>query len=155
MYKEAYSNDEVKSDNAFATAKKEAGKKDRDKKNTIITSTDNDNNSEKTLLLKTKAKNITVNKDNIMYVESRRRKKEIHTADGIIEIYSTMNELKRRLGNGFYQCHRGYIVNMAHVKEYTYDSIKISSGELIYMSKEKYSGFEISYNLYLKSFEKI
>lgn len=149
---EAYSNDEGKSENVFAAAKKEAGKKNRNKEDILITGTKSNNSSGKTLLLKTKAKNITVDKGNIMYVESHKRKKEIHMTDGIIEIYSTMNELKHQLGYGFYQCHRGYIVNMAYVREYTYDSIKISNGELIYMSKEKYSGFENSYSLYLKSF---
>ena len=39
---------------------------------------------------------------------------------------------------------------MAHVLEYTSDSIKISSGEIVYMSKEKYRGFAHSYTLYLK-----
>lgn len=137
----AYSNDEGKTGNTFAAAKKEADKEDTRK----------DNSNGKTLLLKTKARNIMVNKDDIMYVESRRRKKEIHMTDGVIEIYSTMNELKRQLGDGFYQCHRGYIVNMAYVKEYTCDSITISSGEFVYMSKEKYNGFENSYTLYLKN----
>lgn len=84
-----------------------------------------------------------------MYVESNRRKKEIHMTSGVIEIYSTMDALNCLLGEGFYQCHRGYIVNMAHVLEYTCDSIKISSGEVVYMSKEKYNGFETSYTLYL------
>lgn len=124
---------------AFAAAKKEDGKKNNN---------DVDN---KMLLLKIKSRNITVNKDNIMYVESHRRKKEIHMTDGVIEIYSTMDELNYRLGNGFYQCHRGYIVNMAHVRKYSCDSITISSGELVYMSKEKYNGFKNSYNLYLES----
>ncbi len=139
MDKEAYSNDEGKTGIAFAAAKKEDGKKNNN---------DADN---KMLLLKIKSRNITVNKDNIMYVESHRRKKEIHMTDGVIEIYSTMDELNYRLGNGFYQCHRGYIVNMAHVRKYSCDSITISSWELVYMSKEKYNGFKNSYNLYLGS----
>lgn len=139
MDKEAYSNDEGKTGSEFAAAKKEDGKKNNN---------DVDN---KMLLLKIKSRNITVNKDNIMYVESHRRKKEIHMTDGVIEIYSTMDELNYRLGNGFYQCHRGYIVNMAHVRKYSCDSITISSGELVYMSKEKYNGFKNSYNLYLES----
>lgn len=138
MDNEAYSNDEGKTENAFAAAKKEDGYVNR-----------NDVNS-KMLLLKTKSRNITVNKDNIMYVESHRRKKEIHMTDGVIEIYSTMDELNYRLGNGFYQCHRGYIVNMAHVRKYSCDSITISSGESVYMSKEKYNGFKDMYTLYLK-----
>ncbi len=142
MENEAYSNDKGKTGNTFAAAGKEDGKED----------TKEDNSSGKTLLLKTKTKNILVNKDNIMYVESHRRKKEIHMTDGVIEIYSTMDELKRWLGYGFYQCHRGYIVNMAYVKEYTCDSITISSGEFVYMSKEKYNGFEDSYTLYLNRF---
>lgn len=140
MDKEAYSNDESGTRNAFAAAKKEAGKEN------------NNDVKSKMLLLKIKSRNIEVNKDNIMYVESHRRKKEIHMTEGVIEIYSTMDELKYQLGDGFYQCHRGYIVNMAHVRKYSCDSITISSGELVYMSKEKYDGFKNSYKLYLKNF---
>lgn len=140
MDKEAYSNDEGKPEDTFAAAKKEAGKKNKQ------------NISNNVLLLKTKSRNITVNKDNIMYVESHKRKKEIHMTDGVIEIYSTMDKLKCQLGYGFYQCHRAYIVNMAHVRRYSCDSIMISSGELVYMSKEKYNGFKNSYTLYLESF---
>lgn len=109
------------------------------------------NNGWNVLLVKKKSKSIVVNKDDIMYVESNRRKKVIHMTDSIIEIYSTMNNLRHLLGDGFYQCHRGFIVNMAYILEYTSDSIKISNGELVYMSKDKYSGFESSYALYLKN----
>lgn len=125
-----------KSGNALAGIKREVDSKEKDNRNV--------------LLVKTKSKSIVINKDDIMYIESNRRKKEIHMTDGIIEIYSTMDNLKCLLGDEFYQCHRGFIVNMAHVLEYTSDSIKISSGEMVYMSKEKYSGFENSYTLYLK-----
>lgn len=142
---ETYSNDGFfrkqpktlnKSENALAGVEREVNSREKENRNV--------------LLVKTKSKSIVVNKNDIMYVESNRRKKEIHMTNGIIEIYSTMDNLKYLLGDGFYQCHRGFIVNMAHVLEYTSDSIKISSGEIVYMSKEKYSGFAHSYTLYLK-----
>ncbi len=125
-----------KSGNALAGVEKEANKREKDNQNI--------------LLVKTKSKSIVINKDDIMYIESNRRKKAIHMTGGIIEIYSTMDDLRCLLGEGFYQCHRGFIVNMAHILEYTSDSIKISSGEIIYMSKDKYNGFKSSYTLYLK-----
>lgn len=144
MNTETCSNDKIfrkqlnaldKSENVFAGVEMEVDKKGRD--------------DDKMLLIKIKSKKITVSKESIMYVESNRRKKVLHMADDIIEIYSTMNDLKCRLGDDFYQCHRGYIVNMAYITEYTSDSIKISSGEIIYMAKEKYNDFEKVYMGYL------
>lgn len=73
-------------------------------------------------------------------MENRGRKVEIHTTGKNIEIYAVMSELEKQLGSGFYRCHRGYLVNMAHITEYDSDSISLNNGERIYLAKERYSG---------------
>ena len=47
----------------------------------------------------------------------------IHTAgaEEDIEIYAVMEELSAQLGEEFYRCHRGYIVNLAYIAEYGKD----------------------------------
>ena len=61
-----------------------------------------------------------------------------------------MGKLEEQLENTFYRCHRGYLVNMAYVAEYTSDSIGLSNGETIFLAKEKYSEFVKTYMRYLR-----
>ncbi|MBD5551719.1 MAG: response regulator transcription factor [Lachnospiraceae bacterium] len=103
------------------------------------------------LLIKTRNRTIPMPKSNILYVESRGKKAEVHTAKETLEMYASLNGLESDLGAGFYRCHRGYLVNMAHVSEYYHDSILLTSGETIYLAKEKYPEFVKEYMHYLKN----
>lgn len=85
-----------------------------------------------------------------MYVESRKRKVEIHTLRENITIYATMKHMEERLGEGFYRCHRGYLVNMAYVTECGAGLVGLQNGETVYLAREKYSEFVKVYAEYLK-----
>lgn len=100
-----------------------------------------------------KRRNLTLDQADILYIESRAKKVEIHTAGSkdIIEIYATMEELEGQLGEGFYRCHRAYIVNMTHITEYDNDSITITNGDKIYLTKKKYGDFVKAYMWYLQN----
>ena len=78
---------------------------------------------------------------------------EIHTTDmeDVIESYATMDELEGQLGDGFYRCHRGYLVNMAHIARYDSDSIFLSSGEKVYLTRKKHNEFVKAYMWYLQN----
>ena len=100
-----------------------------------------------------KRRNLTLDQADILYIESRAKKVEIHTAGSkdIIRIYATMEELEGQLGEDFYRCHRAYIVNMAHITEYDNDSITITNGDKIYLTKKKYGDFVKAYMWYLQN----
>lgn len=100
-----------------------------------------------------KKKNLTLNQADILYIESRAKKVEIHTAGTkeIVEIYATMEELEVQLGEGFYRCHRAYIVNMAHITEYDNESITITNGDNIHLAKKKYGEFVKAYMWHLQN----
>lgn len=100
-----------------------------------------------------KKRNLTLDQADILYIESRAKKVEIHTAGSkdIIEIYATMEELEGQLGEDFYRCHRAYIVNMTHITEYDNDSITITNGDKIYLTKKKYGDFVKAYMWYLQN----
>jgi len=100
-----------------------------------------------------KKRNLTLDQADILYIESRAKKVEIHTARSkdIIEIYATMEELEGQLGEDFYRCHRAYLVNMAHITEYDSDSITITNGDKIYLTKKKYGDFVKAYMWYLQN----
>lgn len=101
-------------------------------------------------LVKTRDRTCPIPKNSILYVESRGKKAEIHTARESIELYASLNSLEAELGVSFYRCHRGYLVNMAHIAEYGHDSIRLTDGEKVYLAKEKYAEFVKAYMRYLK-----
>lgn len=100
-----------------------------------------------------RTRNLRLDKADILYIESKAKKVGIHTqkARETIEIYATMEELERQLGEDFYRCHRAYIVNMAHITEYDNDSITLTNGDTVYLTKKKYSEFAKAYMWYLQN----
>ena len=104
-----------------------------------------------TVFVKTRNRSFTLEKDSILYIESRGKKVEIHIKGETIEAYASMNELEAQLGEGFYRCHRGYLVNMAYVAEYDKESIVLNNWEYVYLAKEKYGEFVKAYMRYLRN----
>lgn len=102
------------------------------------------------LIFQTKSRNFAIQKSEILYVESEKRKVEIHTQRENITVYATMKHMEKELGEGFYRCHRGYLVNMAYVSGYGMGTIQLQNGESIYLAREKYSEFVRAYTGYLK-----
>ena len=107
------------------------------------------------IFFRTKSRNITVPKGDILYVESRGRKVDIHTLRECVTVYATMSGLEEQLGSGFYRCHRGYLVNLARVAEYETNRILLENGEAVLMAREKYTEFDRTYIEYLKSEGKV
>lgn len=103
------------------------------------------------LFVKTRNRNVTFKQSEILYMESRAKKVEIHTKTGIMEVYAGIGELEKQLMGSFYRCHRGYLVNMAYITEYSNDSIILQQGEKVILAKEKYSEFVKVYMRYLKN----
>lgn len=104
-----------------------------------------------TVFIKTRNRSFSLEKDSILYIESRGKKVEIHTKGETIEAYASMNELETQLGEGFFRCHRGYLVNMAYVAEYDSGSITLNNGGYVYLAKEKYGEFVKAYMRYLRN----
>lgn len=104
----------------------------------------------KQLLIQTRNRNYNLDQSAIFYLESRGKKVEIHTPKETIEVYASISKLEEQLGNSFYRCHRGYLVNLAHITEYRTDRIRLSSGDEVYLAKEKYQAFVKAYMRYLK-----
>jgi len=100
-----------------------------------------------------KTRNLTIDQADILYIESRAKKLEIHTAGAKepIEIYAAMDELEGQLGGSFYRCHRAYIVNMAHITEYDNESITLTNGDRVYLTKKKYGEFVKAYMCFLQN----
>lgn len=104
----------------------------------------------KQLLIHTRSRSVNLEQGDILYLESRGKKVEIHTLQETIEVYASISKLGEELGSGFYRCHRGYLVNMAYIAEYRTDLIRLSNGEEVYLAKEKYQPFVKAYMRYLQ-----
>lgn len=103
------------------------------------------------IFFRTKSRNFTLQKKDILYVESQGRKVDIHTVRDCVAVYATMSGMEERLGEHFCRCHRSYLVNLAHVAEYETDRIRLDSGETVFMAREKYSEFVKIYMRFLKN----
>ena len=98
-----------------------------------------------------KSRNLTLDQSEILYIESRAKKVEIHTVRQTIEIYAAMDELEGQLGEEFYRCHRAYIVNMDCITEYDSESITLTNGDRVYLTKKKYGEFVKAYMWHLQN----
>ncbi len=99
----------------------------------------------------TKSRDYHLSPGEILYIESRRRKVEIHTAGEVFSIYATMKRMEELLGEGFFRCHRGYLVNLSKVKGYDVGSIRLENGDTVYLAREKYPDFARAYAGYLET----
>ncbi len=115
-----------------------------------MTASDNKNEARRGLFIK--SKKLMLDQGEILYIESRAKKVEIHTVGALesIEIYATMEELEGQLGESFYRCHRAYLVNMAYITEYGKDNVTLTNGDQVYVAKKKYSEFVRAYKCYLQ-----
>ena len=102
-----------------------------------------------TLLIKANNRSHMLKQTENIFIENRANKVEIHTVKDVIEAYYTMSKLEGELGSSFYRCHRGYLVNMEHITEYSSDMIDMDTGERVYMAKDKYPEFVKEYMRYL------
>lgn len=85
----------------------------------------------------------------ILYVESSGRKVIIHLQGEVLEIYGKMREMEEQLGEGFFRCHRCYLVQFRYIASYDHTSITLTSGDRLYLSREKYPQFLHQYMAWL------
>ncbi len=103
------------------------------------------------LFVRTKGRSLTIDQGDILYIESKAKKAEIHTVKETIEIYAAMSGLEEQLDERFYRCHRGYLVNMAYIVEYSADSISLAGGGTVYLTKKKHGEFVKAYMWFLQN----
>lgn len=108
------------------------------------------NEESRYMLIKTAGSYRRLAVSDILYAESDGRKVILHMKKEVLEFYGKMDELEKNLGEGFYRCHRGYLVSLSEIKGYDSTSITISNEEQIYLAKRKYSDFVQAYCRFLQ-----
>lgn len=92
--------------------------------------------------------------NDIIYIESLKRKIKVHTLSNIFEYYYKLSDIEKELSNdNFFRCHKSYIVNLKFVQSYNNTSITLENGEEIFLSKYKYLDFSKAFMYYLKNKE--
>ena len=85
----------------------------------------------------------------ISYFESTGRKLVIFTIHNRIEIYEKLNDLRKRLPNGFLHCHKSFLVNMNHIRRIDKNYILLKNGSEIPISRAKYAETREQYFRYM------
>ncbi len=89
----------------------------------------------KKLALKIGKKLLTVNKDDIVYLEQTGRKLIINTDADELCVYGNLDEYEKRLGNGFFRCHSFCIVNLNKIASIEDFQIDFVGGLKVYLGK--------------------
>lgn len=81
-------------------------------------------------------KKIMIDINNIIYFESVRKQIHIRTVDDDIYTYGKLSDISQFDGyNIFLRIHQSYLVNASHISEYSYDKIRLSNGEELFISR--------------------
>ena len=128
--------DEMKFCTVFERALKEVSAKTKQKKFSVIVK---HNGMQKKILVK-----------DIYYIESSNKKVVFHTKDGKFDTYGRMEDWEAELGDSFYRCHRGYLVNLEKITAYNVDTIDVINGDSLILAQKKYADFIKAYMRYAK-----
>ena len=99
----------------------------------------------KTLVIQYAGANKAIPLDNIYYMESQSHKIVLYTKDGKVEYYAKIGELEEELQGQFCRIHKGYLVNLSYVDEYSRTEIILTNGDKLPLSKYKYEDFVKAY----------
>jgi len=99
----------------------------------------------KTLLIQCAGANKAIPLDNIYYMESQKHKIVLYTKDGELEYYAKIGELEEELQGHFCRIHKGYLVNLSYVDEYSRTEIILANGDKLPLSKYKYEDLVKAY----------
>lgn len=88
--------------------------------------------------------------ERICYAESQGHKVLLHLKEETLEYYGKIGELERELGGQFARIHKGYLVNLGYVEEYTRGQVTLTGGEKLMISKYKYDDFVKRHLLFLR-----
>ena len=83
-----------------------------------------------------------INLSDILYIETVGRNTRIHTKERVILSYHSMKEHEAYLDKSFFRCHRGFIINLAYVKETIDSDIILNDRTVISLSKYRKKEFK-------------
>lgn len=104
----------------------------------------------RTVTLKTAGTSRTLPLDHIYYIESNNHKVVLHLKDGEFTCYAKIKDLEEELQECFFRIHKGYLVNLSYIEQYSKSEAMLKNGERLLISKYKYQDFVKAYLHFLK-----
>lgn len=89
------------------------------------------------LLVRTGPSLVRILPQEILYVESDRRKVRVHCRERVVETYAKMDEVEARLPRQFVRCHKSFLVNMDCISELGSFDLTLSNGETVPISQRR------------------
>ncbi len=81
-------------------------------------------------------KEVSLSPKDILYLERKKRRTQIHTIWGIYEVWDKIGDIEKRLPEtDFVRCHNSYIVYLPAVREFTMTSIILKDETVIAVSR--------------------
>lgn len=81
----------------------------------------------------------------IYYMESQNHKIVLHLKSGELEYYAKLGDLEKELQGQFCRIHKGYLINLSFVEEYSRTEVTLTNREKLLISKYKYADFVKAY----------
>lgn len=95
---------------------------------------------------------VSCNTSQILYVEIDGKKINLRTTENSYSFYGTISQFEKDLPSvSFFRCHRSFIVNLAHVRQFSEDEIFLDNSDSIYLSKRKHGEFKKKWLEYIGS----
>lgn len=91
----------------------------------------------------------------IFYLERSKRITMIITTDGTFKTSANFSELFKQLNDNFIVCHRSYMVNLAHITNFTRTNLQLSDHTFIPIGRTHYQQARSAFKNYLHSFLRI
>jgi DNA-binding LytR/AlgR family response regulator len=92
----------------------------------------------RTVLLETPEGNLRLTVNEIVYAEVFSHIIELHTVSKTIRLSLPLTELEALLGDGFFRCHRSFVVGLKHVRSVTRKAMVLDTGVQLPLSRKLY-----------------
>ncbi len=102
------------------------------------------------LLIQNKGVMHAIRFDAIRYLESRGHVVRVETVDESYSCYERLENFLEQLPADFVQCHKSYVVNMTKISRIERYKIHMENGDVIPISKPRYSAVKKSYSEYME-----
>lgn len=94
--------------------------------------------SNRTILFKAGSGSMRILADDIFYAEAFSHYVTLYTKGGQQNYNMRLSDMEKLLGEGFFRCHRSYIVGMKHVRRVSRTAMVLDSGKEIPLSRALY-----------------
>ena len=89
-----------------------------------------------------------INKNEVLFIESKARKLHIVLRDKVVEVYAKISDIAPQFSD-FCRCHQSFLVNYKYITSLKHRVIKLSDDTVIPVSKSRYNSVKDDFARYL------